>query len=160
MPANVVNYQKNQTSPPSRNLKIQSPSQNRFSPGTLKSDSPPPERTLWKILISPQNFGEKWHYVTLLFEIGSCSCLSFYWPEKVVNAIFSVPLEFLESAKYGISISKTLWNIPRWRVTCICPFSLYFYVQNVSVYVTHLEKRSQKSWDFIGLYTPSLTFSY
>ena len=61
MPTNVVNCQKSDF-PPGRNLKIQIPSQNPFSPGTLKSDSPP-DRTLSKILISLQNFGEKWHYV-------------------------------------------------------------------------------------------------
>ena len=52
---------KNQTSPQGRNQKIQIPHQNHFSPGTLKSDFPP-DKTLSKILISPQNFREKWHY--------------------------------------------------------------------------------------------------
>ena len=57
IPTNVVNCQKSDF----RNLKIQIPPENLFSSGTLKSE--PQDRTLWKILISPQNFGEKLHHV-------------------------------------------------------------------------------------------------
>ena len=57
MPTNVVICQKSDF-PPGRNLKIQIPSQNRFSPCTLKSDFPPREIPLENLDFS-QNFGEK-----------------------------------------------------------------------------------------------------
>ena len=60
----AVNYQKTDF-PPGKNQKIQILHPNHFSPGILKSDSPP-GRILWKILISPQNFRERWHYVIQL----------------------------------------------------------------------------------------------
>ena len=65
MPKNVGNCQ-NQTPPSGRNLKIPILSHKSFSQGTMKSDFPP-KRTVWKILISRQNFGKKGHYVRLEF---------------------------------------------------------------------------------------------
>ena len=47
--------------PPGRIENFQFLPKTYFSLGILKSESPP-GRTLSKILISPQNFGEKWHY--------------------------------------------------------------------------------------------------
>ena len=56
MPTNIANCQKSDF-PLDRKLKNQIPPQTLFLPGTLKSNSPP-DRTLCKILISPQNFGD------------------------------------------------------------------------------------------------------
>ena len=57
MPTNVVNCRKSDF-PPGRYLKIQIPSQNPFSPGTLKSDYPPWVNPLENPDSSPKFWGE------------------------------------------------------------------------------------------------------
>ena len=64
MPTNVVNCQKSDF-PPGRNLKIQSPLPKPFLPKNFEK-SLPPDRTLWKILICPQNVWEKLHFDSIL----------------------------------------------------------------------------------------------
>ena len=54
MSENIANCQKSDSPPPGRNLKIQIPSQKRFSPGTWKSDFPRRENPLENIDFSPK----------------------------------------------------------------------------------------------------------
>ena len=61
MPTNIVNCQKSDF-PPRQKSENSNSSPKPFLPRHFEKWLPPPDITLWKIPISPQNFGEKWHY--------------------------------------------------------------------------------------------------
>jgi hypothetical protein len=92
MPINAVNHQKSD-SPQAEIWKF------KFLPKTLSPQAlwkvtSPPDRTLWKILIFPQNFGEKWHYGEVNGSCKKCLQYGFFinlhkWKSHIVSIFYN-----------------------------------------------------------------------